>query len=99
MTDDERMELVFDIDQDNRANVEFAPQGVGATVVLMDGVETEKRMVIRAGVSVADVERLLMSALSAIELNWQDGAFEEAGEDKETRDPRMLDRTWSPWSP
>ncbi|UVF61428.1 hypothetical protein SEA_DALANDE_14 [Gordonia phage DalanDe] len=96
--DEQNMELVLDISQDNRANVEFAPQGVGVTVKMVPGQDCDQRMVIVSGVSVADVERLLMSALSALEINWQDGSFEEAGEDPATRDPRLQNRTWLPWA-
>ena len=97
--EDERMELVLDVAADNRNAVEFAPLGVGVAVVMAPGTDAPQRMTIKASVSVADVERLLMSALAALEINWADGAFEEAGEDPATRDPRMRDRTWAPWSP
>ena len=96
---DDCMELVLDIAQDNRNAVEFAPNGIGVSVVMVPGTETDQRMVIKSSVSVADVERILMSALAALEINWEDGSFEEAGEDPASRDSRMRNRIWAPWAP
>lgn len=90
-------EFYPDIDPENGKATEFLPDGVGVLLVIAPGDETPTRLVMKSGLPLVQVERVLMNALIAIDTGWRDGDWEEAGENVNDRDQRMTLKTWSPW--